>query len=43
MKFFYQCQSQTQTGDLKGCGFFRVLDMEAEGRGPCLGWSEPDT
>jgi len=36
MVFFWQCQSPGQTGDLKGCGFFRLLDMEAEGRGPCI-------
>ena len=22
---------------MKGCGFFRILDMKAEGRGPCVG------
>ena len=37
MVFFWQCQSPGQTGDLKGCGFFRILDMKAEGRGPCVG------
>lgn len=37
MIFFWQCQSPGQTGDLKGCGFFRVLDMVKEGRGPCIG------
>lgn len=37
MVFFWQCQSPGQTGDLKGCGFFRILDMGAEGRGPCIG------
>ncbi|KAK4685664.1 hypothetical protein P7C73_g4482, partial [Tremellales sp. Uapishka_1] len=37
MLFFWQCQSPGQTGDLKGCGFFRILDMKAEGRGPCFG------
>jgi len=37
MVFFWQCQSPGQTGDLKGCGFFRILDMIAEGRGPCVG------
>jgi hypothetical protein len=37
MAFFWQCQSPGQTGDMKGCGFFKVLDMVAEGRGPCVG------
>jgi hypothetical protein len=37
MVFFWQCQSPGQTGDLRGCGFFRILDMKAEGRGPCIG------
>ena len=36
MSFFWQCQSPGQTGDLKGCGFFKILDMRAEGRGPCV-------
>jgi len=36
MVFFWQCQSPGQTGDMKGCGFFRILDMKAEGRGPCV-------
>jgi len=40
MVFFWQCQSPGQTGDMKGCGFFRILDMRAEGRGPCLGDQE---
>lgn len=37
MAFFYQCQSSAVTGELKGCGFFRLLDIVREGRGPCLG------
>jgi hypothetical protein len=36
MVFFWQCQAPGQTGDMKGCGFFRILDMKAEGRGPCV-------
>lgn len=36
MVFFWQCQAPGQTGDMKGCGFFRILDMRAEGRGPCV-------
>ena len=36
MVFFWQCQCPGQTGDMKGCGFFRILDMKAEGRGPCI-------
>ncbi|WVQ78779.1 hypothetical protein IAT38_000870 [Cryptococcus sp. DSM 104549] len=36
MLFFWQCQSPAQTGDDKGCGFFRILDMKKEGRGPCV-------
>ncbi|OXH20995.1 hypothetical protein J008_07035 [Cryptococcus neoformans] len=37
MIFFWQCQSATQTGVGKGCGFFKILDMKKEGRGPCIG------
>ncbi|WWC87731.1 uncharacterized protein L201_002623 [Kwoniella dendrophila CBS 6074] len=37
MMYFWQCQSPSQTGDMKGCGFFKILDMKKEGRGPCLG------
>nr|ODN87339.1 hypothetical protein L203_03612 [Cryptococcus depauperatus CBS 7841] len=36
MVFFWQCQSPTQTGEENGCGFFRLLDMRKEGRGPCI-------
>ena len=36
MAFFWQCQSPGSTGSMKGCGFFRILDMRAEGRGPCV-------
>lgn len=36
MIFFWQCQAPGQTGDMKGCGFFRILDMRGEGRGPCI-------
>lgn len=36
MVFFWQCQSPGQTGDLKGCGFFKILDVKGEGRGPCM-------
>jgi hypothetical protein len=36
MIFFWQCQAPGQTGDMKGCGFFRILDMRSEGRGPCI-------
>ena len=36
MAFFWQCQSPGATGTLKGCGFFRMLDMVTEGRGPCI-------
>ncbi|WVF67092.1 hypothetical protein IAT40_001837 [Kwoniella sp. CBS 6097] len=36
MLFFWQCQSPGQTGDMKGCGFFKILDMKKEGRGPCI-------
>lgn len=36
MIFFWQCQAPGQTGDMKGCGFFRILDMKGEGRGPCI-------
>ncbi|KGB78423.3 hypothetical protein CNBG_4261 [Cryptococcus deuterogattii R265] len=37
MVFFWQCQSASQTGVGRGCGFFRILDMKKEGRGPCIG------
>jgi hypothetical protein len=37
MVWFWQCQSPGQTGEMKGCGFFKVLDMKGEGRGPCIG------
>ncbi|KAJ9097679.1 hypothetical protein QFC21_004716 [Naganishia friedmannii] len=40
MVYFWQCQSSSITGTEKGCGFFRVLDMKAEGRGPCFGNGE---
>ncbi|KAK6907200.1 hypothetical protein I203_101190 [Kwoniella mangroviensis CBS 8507] len=36
MEYFWQCQSPSQTGDMKGCGFFRILNMDKEGRGPCV-------
>ncbi|WVW79995.1 hypothetical protein I302_101968 [Kwoniella bestiolae CBS 10118] len=36
MVYFWQCQSPSQTGDMKGCGFFKILDMAREGRGPCV-------
>ncbi|WWC68770.1 uncharacterized protein I206_102705 [Kwoniella pini CBS 10737] len=36
MLYFWQCQSPAKTGDMKGCGFFKILDMKKEGRGPCL-------
>ncbi|KAL1409494.1 hypothetical protein Q8F55_003477 [Vanrija albida] len=36
MVYFWQCQSPTSTGELKGCGFFKILDMKGEGRGPCV-------
>ncbi|WVR03945.1 hypothetical protein IAU60_000944 [Kwoniella sp. DSM 27419] len=42
MLFFWQCQSPGQTGDLKGCGFFKILDMAKEGRGPCIGDARAD-
>lgn len=37
MMYFWQCQSASVTGSERGCGFFRVLDWRAEGRGPCMG------
>lgn len=40
MVYFWQCQSSSITGTEKGCGFFRILDMKAEGRGPCFGDGE---
>jgi hypothetical protein len=40
MAFFWQCQSPGTTGQLKGCGFFKILDMRGEGRGPCIGYGD---
>jgi hypothetical protein len=37
MVYFWQCQAPSRTGDMKGCGFFKILDMRGEGRGPCWG------
>lgn len=34
--FFWHCQGSLQNQG-KNCGFFRLLDMERERRGPCLG------
>lgn len=42
MAYFWQCQSPTSTGELKGCGFFKILDMKGEGRGPCVGDVVPE-
>lgn len=42
MVFFWQCQSPGTTGEIKGCSFFKILDMGGEGRGPCLGDEEED-
>lgn len=35
--FFYRCQSSSATGDVKGCGFFQLLDCKKEGKGPLIG------
>lgn len=35
--YFYRCQSMSLTGELKGCGFFKLLDCVKEGRGPLIG------
>lgn len=37
MVYFWQCQSPSRTGEMKGCSFFKILDMRGEGRGPCWG------
>jgi len=42
MAFFWQCQSPGTTGSMKGCGFFKILDMRGEGRGPCIGYDEEE-
>jgi hypothetical protein len=34
--FFYRCQSTALTGEVKGCGFFQLLDCTAEGKGPLV-------
>ncbi len=34
INYFYQCQASA-LGTM-GCSYFKLLDMEAEGRGPCL-------
>ncbi|BEJ13347.1 hypothetical protein CspHIS471_0305210 [Cutaneotrichosporon sp. HIS471] len=41
MVYFWQCQTPMRTSDMKGCGFFKILDMRGEGRGPCCG-DDPD-
>lgn len=35
--FVYRCQAMALSGELTGCGFFRLLDCEKEGRGPLIG------
>lgn len=35
MRFFWQCTAGAQN-EGKSCNYFRFLDMEKEGRGPCL-------
>lgn len=42
MAFFWQCQSPGTTGEIKGCSFFKILDMRGEGRGPCVADEEED-
>jgi hypothetical protein len=42
MAYFWQCQSPGTTGQMKGCGFFKILDMRGEGRGPCVGFDEEE-
>ncbi len=42
MVFFWMCDGSAVTGALSGCGYFKLLDMRAEGRGPCIGWRAKD-
>lgn len=35
-KYWWTCYAGAQN-DGKGCGFWKVMDMKAEGRGPCVG------
>lgn len=35
-KYWWTCYAGAQN-DGKGCKFWRVMDMEREGRGPCVG------
>lgn len=35
-KYWWTCYAGAQN-DGKGCKFWKVMDMEAEGRGPCIG------
>lgn len=35
-KYWWTCYAGAQN-DGKGCNFWKVLDMEKEGRGPCVG------
>ncbi|GMK56622.1 hypothetical protein CspeluHIS016_0304620 [Cutaneotrichosporon spelunceum] len=38
MVYFWQCQTPMRSSDAKGCGFFKILDVRGEGRGPCWGY-----
>ncbi|KAF8201617.1 hypothetical protein BJ912DRAFT_843410 [Pholiota molesta] len=38
-RYFWTCYAGAQN-DGKGCKFWKLLDMEEEGRGPCLGTSD---
>jgi hypothetical protein len=35
-RYWWTCYAGAQN-DGKGCNFWKVMDMEAEGRGPCIG------
>lgn len=36
-RYWWCCIGGSRTPDGKGCNFWRVMDMKAEGRGPCIG------
>lgn len=38
-RYFWTCYAGAQN-DGKGCKFWKLLDMEEEGRGPCIGTSD---
>ena len=39
IRYWWTCYAAAQDGG-KGCGMWKVMDMKAEGRGPCIGSGE---